>query len=67
MEHNQTEHTDVRLFDRLRSLQQIDQDWQGAERRNQVAHEIACIVFEQTQRYASTHPDVSDEAMANFE
>ena len=62
MEHNQTEHTDVRLFDRLRSLQQIDQDWQGAERRNQVAHEIACIVFEQIQRYGETHPDMTASA-----
>ena len=57
MEHNQTEQPDVRLFDRLRSLQQIDQDWQGAERRNQVAHEIACIVFEQCERYRETHPE----------
>jgi len=64
MEHNQTEHTDVRLFDRLRSLQQIDQDWQGAERRNQVAHEIACIVFEQTERYRANRPNDTSEASA---
>lgn len=62
MEHNHTEQTDVRLFDRLQSLQQIDQDWQGAERRKQVAHEVACIVFEQIQRYGEEHPDMTASA-----
>ena len=52
-----TEQTPVRLFDRLQELQQIDQPWQGATRRTLIAHEIACIVFEQVERYAEAHKE----------
>jgi len=50
-----TEQSDERLFERVQELQDIDQEWQSAERRHQIKLEMACIVMEQMARYAETH------------
>jgi len=58
METNQADHPDERLFNRLQALNEINQPWQTEERRIAIQHEIACIVFEQMQRYQETHKEM---------
>jgi len=58
---NDKVYSDWRLSDRLKQLVEIDHDWQNAERRKVVQHELACITFEQMSRYAERRPlDVSE-------
>lgn len=58
--HTEKAWTDERLFGRVQELQEVDQDWQTAERRHAIQLELACIVFEQMSRYASSHPEMAE-------
>ena len=61
--YNHTEQPDEQLFNRLQELQELDQDWQGEVRRAHVKLEMACIVFEQCARYASSHPEMVEAVL----
>lgn len=54
-EYRHTEQHDDRLRERQQELTAIDHDWQTEARRQAVKHELACIVFEQCERYRETH------------
>lgn len=55
-EHNHTEWSDERLYQRLTQLTEINQPWQGSrERLRTIQDEMSYIVFEQMQRYGETH------------
>ena len=60
-----TEQSDFKLNERRIKLQEVDQDWQNAERREAVRTELCLIAFEQIMRYSHTH--VADELVEDID